>query len=100
MIQGLAPGAARSRARAGPGLPLYRVLGIFPGRLRYTDAKPSRAIGAPIANLWLDYSEVMGKLNKIKVAKGGEIANVCLAWEGVNEIRVTSRAANISESSS
>jgi hypothetical protein len=62
-------------------------LGIFPGRLRYTDAKPARAIGGPISNLWLDYSEVMGKLNKIKVAKDGEITNVCLAWEGVNEVQ-------------
>jgi hypothetical protein len=61
-------------------------LGIFPGRLRYTDQKPSRAIGSPILNLWLDYSEVMGKLNKIKVAKNGETTNVCLAWEGVNEV--------------
>jgi hypothetical protein len=27
----------------------------------------------------------MGKLSKIKIAKGGETTNVCLAWEGVNE---------------
>jgi hypothetical protein len=27
----------------------------------------------------------MGKLNKIKVTKFGEVSNVCLAWEGVNE---------------
>jgi hypothetical protein len=29
----------------------------------------------------------MGKLNRIKVAKAGEMANVCLAWEGVNEVK-------------
>jgi hypothetical protein len=29
----------------------------------------------------------MGKLNIIKVTKAGEITNVCLAWEGVNELR-------------
>jgi hypothetical protein len=29
----------------------------------------------------------MGKLNKIKVAKAGEVSNVCLAWEGVNEVK-------------
>ena len=29
----------------------------------------------------------MGKLNKIKVAKAGEMTNVCLAWEGVNEVK-------------
>jgi hypothetical protein len=62
-------------------------LGIFPGRLRYTHQKPARVIGGPILNLWLDYSEVMGKLNKIKVAKIGDVSNVCLAWEGVNEVK-------------
>ena len=62
-------------------------LGIFPGRLRYTDQKPTRAIRGPVPNLWLDHSETMGKLNKIKVAKAGEMTNVCLAWEGVNEVK-------------
>jgi hypothetical protein len=62
-------------------------LGIFPGRLRYTDRKPTRAIEGPVPNLWLDYLEVMGKLNKIKVAKDDEVSNVCLAWEGVNEVK-------------
>jgi hypothetical protein len=62
-------------------------LGIFPGRLRYTDCKPARAIEGPVPNLWLDYLEVMGKLNKIKVAKDDEVSNVCLAWEGVNEVK-------------
>jgi hypothetical protein len=62
-------------------------LGIFPGRLRYTGQKPTRAISGPVSNLWLDYLEVMGKLNKIKVAKDGKVSNVCLAWEGVNEAK-------------
>ena len=62
-------------------------LGIFPGRLRYTNQKPTTAIRGPVSNLWLDYSEVRGKLNKIKVAKAGEMTNVCLAWEGVNEVK-------------
>jgi hypothetical protein len=48
-------------------------LGIFPGRLRYTNQKPTTAIRGPVSNLWLDYSEVKGKLNKIKVAKAGEM---------------------------
>jgi hypothetical protein len=61
-------------------------LGIFPGRLRYTDQRPMRAISGPVLNLWLDYSEVMGKLTRIKVAKDDEATNVCLAWEGVNEV--------------
>lgn len=54
-------------------------LGIFLGRLRYTDQKPTRAISGLVLNLWLDSSKVMGKLNKIKVAKASEITNVCLA---------------------
>ena len=62
-------------------------LGIFPGQLRYTEQKPTRAIKGPVLGLWLDYSEVMGKLNKMKVAKAGEMTNVCLAWEGVNEVK-------------
>jgi hypothetical protein len=28
-----------------------------------------------------------GKLSKIKVAKADEVDNVCLAWEGLNEIK-------------
>jgi hypothetical protein len=62
-------------------------LGIFPGRLGYTGQRPMRAISGPILNLWLDYSEVKGKLNTIKVVKAGEVSNVCLAWEGVNEVK-------------
>ncbi|KAG9242076.1 hypothetical protein BJ878DRAFT_482359 [Calycina marina] len=62
-------------------------LGLFPGRLRYTDQKPARAIRGPLTDLWLGYSEVMGKLSKIKVAKAGQRTNVCLAWEGVNEVK-------------
>jgi hypothetical protein len=27
-----------------------------------------------------------GKLGKIRIAKVNEITNVCLAWEGVNEV--------------
>ncbi|KAH8597371.1 hypothetical protein B0O99DRAFT_670446 [Bisporella sp. PMI_857] len=68
-------------------IPPRDFLGLFPGRLRYTDQRPMRAISGPVANLWLDYSQVMGKLNRIKVAKGGEVTNVCLAWEGVNEVK-------------
>ena len=38
-----------------------------------------RAIGGTILNLWLDYSDVMGKLTRIKMAKDDEVANVCPA---------------------
>jgi hypothetical protein len=54
-------------------------LGLFPRRLRYRDQKPTRAVNRPVPNLRLDYLEVMGKLNKIKVAKAGKMTNVCFA---------------------
>jgi hypothetical protein len=56
-------------------------LGIFPGRLRYTDEHPAGAIEGPAQGLWLDRSEVK------KVAKAGEQTNVSLVWEGVNEVK-------------
>lgn len=62
-------------------------LGTLSGRLRYTNQKPARSIQGPVQGLWLDYSEVMGKLNRIKVAKASEQTNVCLVWEGVNEVK-------------
>lgn len=62
-------------------------LGIFPGKLRYTDDKPIGAIQGPAQGLWLERSEVKGRLHRIKVAKAGEQTNVCLVWEGVNEAR-------------
>ncbi len=62
-------------------------LGIFPGRLRYVDQKPPRAIKGPVDDLWLDHSETTGKLNQVRVAKPGEKKNVCLAWEGVKEVK-------------
>ena len=37
--------------------------------------------------LWLERSEVKGKLHRMKVAKVKEQTNVCLVWEGVNEAR-------------
>ncbi|KIN08877.1 hypothetical protein OIDMADRAFT_48720 [Oidiodendron maius Zn] len=47
-------------------------LGIFPGKLRYTDEKPAGAIQGPIQGLWLERFEVKGKLDRMKVAKAGE----------------------------
>jgi hypothetical protein len=35
--------------------------------------------------LWLDYSQVTGTLNQMRVARLGGEANVRLVWEGVNE---------------
>jgi hypothetical protein len=53
-------------------------LTIFSRRLRYTDKKQAEAIQGPVQGLWLDCSEVKGKLNRIKVVKAGEQTNVCL----------------------
>jgi hypothetical protein len=53
-------------------------LGIFSRRLRYTDKKLAGAIQGPVQGLWLNCSEVKGKLNRIKVAKASEQTNVCL----------------------
>lgn len=38
-------------------------LSIFTRKLRYSDSKPLRAIEGLIPGLWLDYSEIPGKLN-------------------------------------
>jgi hypothetical protein len=46
-----------------------------------------KAIKGPVPDLWLDYLEILGKLNQIRVAKPGKKTNVCLAWEGVNEVK-------------
>lgn len=62
-------------------------LGLFLGKLRNGDRRPLNAIKSPFPGLWLDCSETLGKLNQMRVAKSGEMTNVCLAWEGVNEIK-------------
>ena len=62
-------------------------LGLFSGKLWYSDLKPLRAIKGPIPGLWLDYLEIPGKLNQMRIAKTGKKMNVCLAWEGVNEVK-------------
>ncbi|KAH8587244.1 hypothetical protein B0O99DRAFT_694701 [Bisporella sp. PMI_857] len=81
--------ASSALLTAAPLVPIRPgdLLGIFAGRLRYTDQKPARSIPGPVPNLWLDYSVVMGKLSRMRVAKVGEMTNVCLAWEGVNEVK-------------
>jgi hypothetical protein len=61
-------------------------LGIISRKLRYVDQKPPKAIKGPVPGLWLDHSEISGKLNQMR-AKPSEKTNVCLAWEGVNEVK-------------
>jgi hypothetical protein len=64
-------------------------LGTFPGTLRYTKQEQVSIPGleGPMSSLWLDYSKVTGKLSYVKVAEAGEKTNVCLVWEGVNEVK-------------
>jgi hypothetical protein len=61
-------------------------LGTFPGQIRYTSQVPKAAIEGPVSALWLDNSQVTGKLNQMRVAEAGDETNVCLAWEGVGEM--------------
>jgi hypothetical protein len=53
-------------------------LGTFSGRICYTSQVPKAAIKGPVSMLWLDNSQVTGKLNQIKVAEAGNKTNVCL----------------------
>jgi hypothetical protein len=45
----------------------------------------------PTPYLWLDYSQVTGTLNQIRVARPGGEANVCLAWEHWRVLVVATR---------
>jgi hypothetical protein len=47
---------------AAPG----NFLGVFPGWLRYTNQKLTRAISRPVSKLSFNYSKIIKKLNKIK----------------------------------
>lgn len=62
-------------------------LGIFYSQVRYVEEKLLKAIKGLFLGLWLDHSEITGKLNQIRVAKSGEKTNVCLAQEWVNEAK-------------
>lgn len=62
-------------------------LGIISGQLQYVDKQPERVIKGPVQGLWLNYSKVPSILSRMKVVKAGEKTNVCLAWEGVNEVK-------------
>jgi hypothetical protein len=61
-------------------------LSTFPKRIHYTNQVPKAAIKGLVSALWLDNSQVTGKLNQMRVAEAGDETNVCLAWEGVNEM--------------
>lgn len=61
-------------------------LGIFAGNVRFSEAfNVERGIYSPIDNLWLDYSQVTGTLNQVKVSEPGGPSNVRLEWEIVHD---------------
>jgi hypothetical protein len=70
-----------------PSIPVSRnnFLGVFSGKIRYSEDRVVQAIPGPTEKLWLDYSQVSGTLNQMQVAKPDGDANVHLKWEGVNE---------------
>lgn len=48
------------------------------GKLQYINQKSSRALEEPIPDLWLNYSEISGKLNRMRVVKADEKKNLCI----------------------
>jgi hypothetical protein len=60
-------------------------LGIFAGTIRFSDGfNRAHGIRGPMEKIWLDYSNVTGVLNQMKVSKPGGVANVQIRWELVN----------------
>jgi hypothetical protein len=61
--------------------------GTFLGALRHTKQEnvSTPDLEGPVSGLWLDRSQVTGKLSFMKIAEVGKKTNVCLVWEGVNE---------------
>lgn len=58
------------------------ILGIFAGMIRFTEkCDPVYGIPGPIENLWLDYSQLTGILNHMKVSPPGGDSNVQLCWQ-------------------
>uniref|UniRef100_A0A1Y1LNA0 Uncharacterized protein n=3 Tax=Photinus pyralis TaxID=7054 RepID=A0A1Y1LNA0_PHOPY len=59
-------------------------LGVFAGHIRYSESfDKSYGIGGPLDKLWLDYSQVTGMLNLMRVSRPGGDANVHLLWERI-----------------
>ncbi|KAH8745330.1 hypothetical protein BGZ57DRAFT_778453, partial [Hyaloscypha finlandica] len=55
-------------------------LGVMSGQLRYTPevGRSDKAIQGPDSKLWLDFSEITGKLSCMRTAALGTEANVAL----------------------
>ncbi|KAI7974218.1 hypothetical protein EIK77_004970 [Talaromyces pinophilus] len=62
------------------------ILGVFAGTIRFSDDFDNvYGIRGPLEKLWLDYSEVTGTLNQMKVSRHSSEANVQLHWEPFNK---------------
>lgn len=62
------------------------ILGVYAGEIRYSaDCHYAYGIPGPRENLWLDYSNVTGVLNFMKVSAPGGDSNVRLQWELIDE---------------
>jgi hypothetical protein len=57
------------------------------GQLRYTSevGRSDKAIQRPDSKLWLDFSEITGKLSCMRMAALGTEANVALTWKRYND---------------
>jgi hypothetical protein len=61
------------------------MLGVYAGEIRFTEKfDNSYGIRGPSEKLWLDYSQVTGTLNQMKVSLHVDEVNVRLHWELVN----------------
>ncbi|KFG86903.1 hypothetical protein MANI_002603 [Metarhizium anisopliae] len=57
-------------------------LGVFSGNIRYSDAFDKKCgVCGPTKDLWLDYGQVTGVLNQMKVSPPYGTENVRLEWE-------------------
>ncbi|KNG81119.1 hypothetical protein ANOM_011431 [Aspergillus nomiae NRRL 13137] len=61
-------------------------LGVFAGTIGFSEHfDPFCGIRGPGQRLWLDYSQITGTLNQMRVSQPSGYANVYLQWELVNK---------------
>ena len=81
--------ASRTVVAPCPVIPIQPgdFLGVMSGQLRYTPevGRSDKAIQGPDSKLWLDFSEITGKLSCMRTAALGTEANVALTWKRYND---------------
>ncbi|KAJ5555971.1 hypothetical protein N7513_003613 [Penicillium frequentans] len=71
------------------------LLGIFAGSVRFSEEfNVKNGICSPMDNLWLDYSQVTGALNQMRVSEPGAPANVRLHWEVIDDDLATNHCTS------